>query len=208
MLVQLIMLVEERFWLVKIISIMLIFFQLSSCGLATSLGAIAGNASTSTRGISGKITDSFLLSKVKACLTKLDLRNFSNITVSVLHGKVLLMGNVSNSDLRLKTIQKVWEIEGVKEIFNEIEIGKSSSFIDKAEDIIFETKIENRILFEPGIFSNNYSVEVVNGNVYVIGVASSIDEKNKLESFLDGMDDIKKLVFLVDLQKKDEEKIK
>ena len=77
-------------------------------------------------------------------------------------------------------------------------------FISKAEDIIFETKIENRILFEPGIYSNNYSIEVVSGNVYVIGVASSIEEKNKLENFLEGMGDIKKLIFLVDLQKKDE----
>jgi osmotically-inducible protein OsmY len=190
--------------LVRIISILLICFQLSSCGLATSLGAIAGNASTSTRGVSGKISDGYLLSKVKACLTKLNFSNFSNITVSVLHGKVLLIGKVDNSDLRLKIIQKVWEIDGVKEIFNEIEIGRQSSFISKAEDIIFETKIENRILFEPGIYSNNYSIEVVSGNVYVIGVASSIEEKNKLENFLEGMGDIKKLIFLVDLQKKDE----
>ena len=183
---------------------MLICFQLTSCGLATSLGAIAGNLSTSTRGISGKISDGFLLSKVKASLTKLNFSNFSNITVSVLHGKVLLMGNVENSDLRLKIIKKVWEIDGVNEIFNEIEIGRQGSFVDKAEDIIFETKIENIILFEQGIYSNNFSVEVVNGIVYVIGVASSIEEKNKLEKFLEGMDDIKKLIFLVDLQKKDE----
>ncbi len=44
----------------------------------------------------------------------------------------------------------------------------------------------------------------MSGNVYVIGVASSIEEKNKLENFLEGMGDIKKLIFLVDLQKKDE----
>ena len=62
-------------------------------------------------------------------------------------------------------------------------------------------KIENRLLLEPGIFSNNYSVDVVNGKVYVIGISSNIEEKTKIENFLNSMNDIKKLVLLIDIQK-------
>ena len=57
------------------------------------------------------------------------------------------------------------------------------SFYGKAEDFIFETKIQNRLLFESGIYSNNYSVDVVNGNVYVMGISSDIEEKTKIENF-------------------------
>ena len=66
---------------------------------------------------------------------------------------------------------------------------------------IFEAKIENRLLFEPGIYSNNYSVDVVNGNVYVMGISSDIEEKTKIESFLNSMNDIERLILLVDIQK-------
>ena len=62
-------------------------------------------------------------------------------------------------------------------------------------------KIKNRLLLEPGIFSNNYNVEVVNGNVYVIGISSNIEEKTKIENFLNNMSDIKKLILLVDIPK-------
>ena len=66
---------------------------------------------------------------------------------------------------------------------------------------IFEAKIEKRLLFESGIFSNNYSVDVVNGNVYVMGISSDIEEKTKVENFLNNMNDIKKLILLVDIHK-------
>ncbi len=191
--------------MVRTISILLILLISTSCGIATTVGAVAGNASTSTRGITGTISDNYLLSRVKAKVSSLGLKNFTNITVSVSHGKVLLAGKVDNQLKRLEIIKNVWAINGVKEIFNEIEIGSSISLRDSTEDMIFETKVENRILFEEGIFSNNYSVDVVDGNVYVMGIASSIEEKNKLERFLRGMNDIKRLIFLVDIPRFNEE---
>ena len=66
-------------------------------------------------------------------------------------------------------------------------------------------KIKNRLLLEPGIFSNNYSVSVVNGNVYVMGISSNIEEKTKIENFLKNMNDIKKLILLVDIPKRNKD---
>ena len=57
------------------------------------------------------------------------------------------------------------------------------------------------MLFKSGIYSNNYSIDVVNGNVYVMGTASSIEEKTNLENFLEEMKDIKRLVTIVSLPK-------
>ena len=38
-----------------------------------------------------------------------------------------------------------------------------------------------------------------------MGISSSIEEKNKLERFLRSMNDIKKLIFLVDIPRSNEE---
>ena len=196
------MLEEERFLLVKIINLFIISLLVNSCAIVSTAGSIVGSASTSTRGFSGTIEDTYLMSKIVSKITLMKLSNFSNITVSVMNGKVLLAGNIDNQEKRLELIKKVWWIDGVKEIYNEVEIGPQISFSEKTEDFIFETKIKNRLLLEPGIYSNNYSVDVVNGNVYIMGISSDIEEKTKIENFLNNMNDIKKLILLVDIQKK------
>ena len=195
------MLEEERFLLVKIINLFIISLLINSCAIVSTAGSLVGSASTSTRGFSGTIEDTYLMSKIVSKITLMKLSNFSNITVSVINGKVLLAGNIENQEKRLELIKKVWWIDGVKEVYNELEIGPQISFSEKTEDFIFEAKIEKRLLFEPGIFSNNYSVDVVNGNVYVMGISSNIEEKTKIENFLNNMNDIKKLILLVDIPK-------
>ena len=192
---------EERFLLVKIINLFIISLLANSCAIVSTAGSIVGSASTSTRGFSGTVEDTYLKSKIVSKITFMKLSNFSNITVSVINGKVLLAGNIDNQEKRLELIKKVWWIDGVKEVYNEIEIGPQISFSEKTEDFIFEAKIKNRLLFESGIYSNNYSVNVVNGNVYVIGISSDIEEKTKIENFLNNMNDIKKLILLIDIPK-------
>ena len=187
--------------MVKIINVFIISLFVNSCALVSTAGSLVGSATTSTRGFTGTIEDTYLMSKIISKITLMKLSNFSNITVSVINGKVLLAGNIENQEKRLELIKKVWWIDGVKEVYNELEIGPKISFSEKTEDFIFEVKINNRLLLEPGIFSNNYSVDVVNGNVYIMGISSDIEEKTKIEGFLNSMDDIKKLVLLVDIQK-------
>ena len=187
--------------MVKIINVFIISLFVNSCALFSTAGSLVGSAATSTRGFSGTIEDTYLMSKVISKITLMKLSNFSNITVSVINGKILLAGNIENQEKRLELIKKVWWIDGVKEVYNELEIGPQISFSEKTADFIFEVKINNRLLLEPGIFSNNYNVEVVNGNVYIMGISSDIEEKTKIEEFLNSMDDIKKLVLLVDIKK-------
>tara|TARA_Y100001935_G_scaffold172473_1_gene142410 strand:- start:1159 stop:1740 length:582 start_codon:yes stop_codon:yes gene_type:complete len=187
--------------LVKIINVFIISLIVNSCAIVSTAGSIVGSASTSSRGFSGTVEDTYLMSKIVSKITLMKLSNFSDITVSVNNSKVLLAGNIENQEKRLELIRKVWWIDGVKEVYNELEIGPKISFSEKTEDFIFEVKIENRLLLEPGIFSNNYSVDVVNGKVYVIGISSNIEEKTKIENFLNSMNDIKKLVLLIDIQK-------
>ena len=141
------------------------------------------------------------MSKITAKISAMNLSNLTNINVSVNRGEVLLTGNIQSQEDRLDLIKKVWEVKEIRKIYNEVKVGESLSIIDKTEDIIFETKIENRLLFEDGIYSNNYDVEVVDGNVYVMGISSSIEEKNKLENYLKTMNDIKRLILFISIAK-------
>ena len=82
------------------------------------------------------------MSKIVSKITFMKLSNFSNITVSVINGNVLLAGNVQNQEKRLELIQKVWWIEGVKEIYNEVEIGPQNSLLKKQKILFLKQKLK------------------------------------------------------------------
>ena len=52
---------------------------------------------------------------------------FVNINTSVLEGRILLTGLVDSQEIRIDAVRLVWEVEGVKEIINEIEIGNRTT---------------------------------------------------------------------------------
>ena len=138
--------------------------------------------------------------KIVAKISALNLSNLKNITVSVCLGNVLLTGYTDNQIDRLKIVEAASEIEGIKKVYNEMKLDSSVAISERAEDLIFESKITARLLFKSGINSNNYSIDVVGGDVYVIGLAPTLQEKATLEEFLEGMNDIPKLVTIIMLE--------
>ena len=195
----------------KVLRFFILLFFLSSlvsCSTISSVTALVGNSTMSTRGFSGSIEDTYLMSQIIKDISKLELKNFTNITVSVNDGNVLLTGNINSQLKRLELVQSVWKVDGVNEIYNEIMIDNSPSLLNRTEDWIFKSRIKKRLLFKKGINSNNYNVDVVNGNVYVLGIASDITEKNEIDTFLKNMGDIKKLITIISLPKSSYEKNK
>ena len=78
---------------------------------------------------------------------------------------------------------------------------RTKSTQGQTNDFILRSKISTRLLFKSGINSNNFSVDVVDGEVYVIGLANNINEKTETERFLSSMTDIKKLITIIEIPK-------
>jgi len=196
------MLEEERYWLVKIVrltQVIILFILINSCTTVASVTAMVGNASTSEKGFTKTLEDTYMMSKILAKITSLKIQNFVNVKVSVFFAEVLITGYTNDQESRLSIINSIWEVKGVKKIYNEIEIGDGPSLAERTEDIILQSKIKTKLLFKPGILSNNYSIDVVNKKVYVIGVASNVDEKALVDKYLSEIDGIRKLVTIISL---------
>ena len=116
-------------------------------------------------------------------------------------GKVLLTGYIDNFQERLEIVKNIWNIEGVKEIINELKIDDTVSISDRASDLLFKTKINSQLLFKSGINSNNYNVDVVDGEVYIIGLADNLEEKIEVEKLLSNIEGVSKLVTIIDISK-------
>ena len=187
--------------MVKVISLLAIILSINSCSSAVSIGAFIGNAGTSSKGIKKSFSDTYLKTKVIAKISLLDIKNITNISVNVSRGTILYTGYVLSAEKRLLIIQKTWEVEGVKKIINELRIDDDVPLSQRTNDFILRSKINTRLLFKSGINSNNFSVDVVDGEVYVLGLADNINEKTEVERFLSGMTDIKKLITIIEIPK-------
>ena len=180
---------------------MVVILSLNSCSTAVSVGAFIGNAGTSSKGIKKSFSDTYLKTKVLAKISLLDIKNIANISVNVSRGTILYTGYVMSAEKRLLIVKKTWEVEGVKNIINELKIDDDVPLSRRTNDFILRSKISTRLLFKSGINSNNFSVDVVDGEVYVIGLADNINEKTEIERFLSGMTDIKKLITIIEIPK-------
>ena len=187
--------------MVKVISLMVIILYLNACSSAVSVGAFIGNAGTSSKGLKKSFSDTYVKTKILAKISLLDIKNIANISVNVSGGTILYTGYVMSAEKRLLIIKKTWEVEGVKKIINELKIDNDVSLSRRTDDFILRSKISTRLLFKSGINSNNFSVDVVDGEAYVIGLADDINEKTEVESFLSSMTDIKKLVTIIEIPK-------
>ena len=88
---------------------------------------------------------------------------FVNINTSVLEGRILLTGLVDNQEIRIDAVRLVWEVEGVKEIINEIEIGNRTPLKDYASDLWINTQARAIAAKTVGIKAITFNFETIHG---------------------------------------------
>ena len=125
------------------------------------------------RVFSNYVEDTIILAQLKNLYFSNNEIIFFNVSVDVVEGRILLTGTVNQIDQRIEATKLAWGIVGVSEVINEIQINNDESILDYADDLIMKTKINAQLLLEQDVLNINYSVEVVNGIVYLIGIAQN-----------------------------------
>ena len=128
------------------------------------------------RSFNNYVEDTIILAQLKNLYFSNNEMIFFNVSVDVVEGRILLTGTVNQIDQRIEATKLAWGIVGVIEVINEIQINNDESILDYADDLIMKTKINARLLLEQDVLNINYSVEVVNGIVYLIGIAQNQEE--------------------------------
>ena len=97
---------------------------------------------------------------------------FLSIEIKVIEGRVLLTGIVDNQELRINAIQRAWEVNGVKEVINEIQIGDKTTLKEYANDLWINTQIKALAAKNIGLRVLSYNFETIRGKVYIAGITS------------------------------------
>jgi osmotically-inducible protein OsmY len=143
-------------------------------------GASAGVAASQERGFQGAMNDTEIRLNINDLWFKESLSLYSDVNLQVQEGKVLLTGNVPDPETRLNAVRLAWQVNGVREVINEIEVKDKSSLSDSAQDIWISTQLKAKLLVDSEVSSINYSIETVNQVVYLMGVAQSQAELDRV----------------------------
>jgi len=159
--------------------IILFFFSLFISGCQSAYMATMTQAvliDKEERSFNNFVEDTIIVAQLKNAYFSNNEKIFFNVSVEVTEGRVLLTGSVEQIDERIEATKLAWGIEGVNEVINEIQISNDEGILDYADDLIMKTKINAKLLLDKDILNLNYSVEVVNSVVYLIGIAQSQEE--------------------------------
>lgn len=131
------------------------------------------------RSVGHMIDDKLIASKIKTELSKYSNANmFLSVGVTVLEGRVLLTGSVISQSCIDEAIKIAWSIKGVREVMNELVV-ELKHIQDSANDTLIESAVNSKLLLEKNLMSTNYKVSVNNGNVFILGIAQSENEREK-----------------------------
>jgi osmotically-inducible protein OsmY len=172
---------------------------LSSCvpvvvaGGAATGGYVAGQE----RGVSDTASDARIRAEINNLWFKYNTDMIQQLSLSVYEGNVLITGKVSNPDWKVEAVRLVWQVDGVKKVDSEIEFGDKSSIGDAARDELITTRLRSAILFDSKVRSVNYTIDVVNGVVYLTGSARTQGELDLVTDYARNIPNVKRVVSYV-----------
>ena len=124
------------------------------------------------RSFGSVVDDATIKINIAAKFINSDDNLFVDVSTSVLEGRVLLTGLVNNQEIRIDAVRRVWEVEGVNEVVNEIQIGNRNSLKEYAQDVWITTQVRGLAAKTVGLRSVAYNFETIQGKVYIVGVTS------------------------------------
>ena len=170
-------------------------FALTSCiETAVGLGTAAVAASTTEKGFSTSVSDTVIKAKLTDKFIQNDASLVTGVESSVSNGAVLMTGKLDTQDQKILATRLAWEIKGVKEVINEIQIVNNNSLKTTAKDLAASAQLRAALIGDQEISSLNYSIDVVNGIVYLSGVAANEKERERVITHAQALRFAKKVV--------------
>lgn len=185
-----------RLYLIALLSV----FVLSSCspvGMATGAGAALGIAAAQEGGIKGAAGDIKIKTLISDKWFRYDLGTFAKLNLTVDQGRVLITGVVQDPQDRVEAVRLAWQVDGVKQVINEIRLAEGEGLPGIVRDKWITTRLRTALTFDRDVQSINYSIETVQGVIYLMGVAQSQTELDRVIAVARTIPHVKQVVSYV-----------
>ena len=144
----------------------------SPVGVLASGGSATMVVAEGDRSLGTVVDDATIKLNLSAKFLKSENRLFLDVNSNVTEGRVLLTGLVDTQEIRIEAVRKVWEINGVREVINEIEVGNKTTLKEYINDLWINTQVKSLAARTIGLRSFSYNFETIKGKVYIAGITS------------------------------------
>ena len=162
----------------KLISIFFILL-LTSCSSVGRFGT-GVDITFDPRTIGMQIDDTIMQKNLSARLALADKKYFLSVQSEVIDGRIFLSGKVEEPEEKIKITKMAWETKGVRSVKNAIVIKGETNFKSTAKDILITSQLRSALIFNKKTKSRNYTLETINKNIYIFGIAMDRDEKQEV----------------------------
>ena len=175
----------------KLISLLIILL-FTSC---TSIGKFGTGVDITfdPRTIGMQIDDTIMQKNLSARLALKDKKYFLSIQTEVIDGRIFLSGKVDKPEEKIKITKMAWETKGVRSVKNAIVIKGQTNFKSTAKDILITSQLRSALIFNKKTKSRNYTLETINKNIYIFGIAMDQEEKKEVINEANKIYDVKEV---------------
>jgi osmotically-inducible protein OsmY len=189
----------------KIAIFLILLFSTSCVEIAILASIKTADLATREKSIADSGKDLIISSKLIKDLASKKLKTPSNmVDVTVSEGRVLMTGVVRDEKSAKNAVNIAWENKDVKEVIDEIQLVEKLRIFRSSgqylKDTIITSNIQSRLLFTKNIASINYEIITVNNIVYLLGIANSNAELNKVSNIAAKAGGVNRVVSHVILQ--------
>lgn len=133
-------------------------------------GAIAAKVATDPRTTGTQIDDETLEFKVENAVEKdAQIKAEGRVNAVSYNGRVLLIGQVPNSDVKDTATALAKGVEGVNEVYNELTVSPKISFAQISKDSWLTTQVKSKMFVDGRVKATDVKVISENGEVFLLG---------------------------------------
>ena len=187
----------------NIFFILLLVLLTFSCVGTSSVGIFGSGVSIAydPRTVGMQIDDSIMQKNLIGRLTLTDKKYIISISAKVIDGNIYLSGKVDEQEEKLKIIKMAWETKGARSVQSTVTIKGNNNFKSTAKDILITSQLRTALIFNKLTKATNYTIDTINGKIYIFGIAMTKKEKEKVISEADqihGVKDVIPSIYLVE----------
>ncbi|TMN32424.1 BON domain-containing protein, partial [Pseudoalteromonas piscicida] len=96
--------------------------------------------------------------------------NHANISVVSVNGVVLLVGQVSNVEMRTEAEAALKTVPAIRRVHNQLRIGSNIGITTQTHDTWLTSKVKTKLLADENVSGNNIKVVTENAEVFLMGL--------------------------------------
>ena len=128
-------------------ALLLCALALSGCaGAVVGVGTAAVAASSTEKGFSTSVSDGVIFAKLTDRFIQVNASLLTSADVTVNDGAVLFTGKVKTPEDKIEATKLAWEIKGVREVVNELQVIDTSSIKDIAKDLAASATLRGKMI--------------------------------------------------------------